>query len=123
MSYFNILSQTMSSMFVRGIAEVAELLVSIRRIQDFMLNEEFVDSSRSNNNISALVNVDAAVSMKDVSASWKSSSSDVTLNKVTVKIDKGNLLGIIGPVGSGKSSLLQTILGTNLLNDVIFTLR
>ncbi|XP_029164697.1 probable multidrug resistance-associated protein lethal(2)03659 [Nylanderia fulva] len=40
-SYFNILAQTMSGMFVRGIAELAEYMVSVRRLQSFLMNEEF----------------------------------------------------------------------------------
>ncbi|XP_048515444.1 ATP-binding cassette sub-family C member 4-like isoform X2 [Athalia rosae] len=40
-SYFNILAQTMSGMFVRGIAETAECLVAVRRLQYFMMYDEF----------------------------------------------------------------------------------
>lgn len=40
-SYFNILAQTMSQMFVRGIAELAEAWVAINRLQRFLDYEEF----------------------------------------------------------------------------------
>ncbi|XP_051158203.1 ATP-binding cassette sub-family C member 4-like [Leptopilina boulardi] len=40
-SYFAILSHTMSGMFVRGFAEIAECLVAIRRLQHFLMYEEF----------------------------------------------------------------------------------
>ncbi|XP_029164699.1 probable multidrug resistance-associated protein lethal(2)03659 [Nylanderia fulva] len=40
-SYFNILAQTMTGMFVRGIAELAECMVAIRRLQSFLMYEEF----------------------------------------------------------------------------------
>ncbi|EFN66324.1 Probable multidrug resistance-associated protein lethal(2)03659, partial [Camponotus floridanus] len=46
-SYFNILAQTMSGMFVRGFAELAECMVAIRRLQSFLLFDEFQDSSIS----------------------------------------------------------------------------
>lgn len=39
-AYFNIVSHTMSQMFVRGVAEIAEALVSIKRLQHFMEQEE-----------------------------------------------------------------------------------
>lgn len=39
-SYFAVVSQTMSQMFVRGVAEIAEGLVAVKRIQDFLENEE-----------------------------------------------------------------------------------
>lgn len=41
MSYFNMMSMTMSGMFVRGIAEVAETKVAINRLQNFLMYEEF----------------------------------------------------------------------------------
>lgn len=44
-SYFNILSQTMSGMFVRGVAEISECLVAVRRLQHFLMYEEFCDSN------------------------------------------------------------------------------
>ncbi|XP_043465525.1 ATP-binding cassette sub-family C member 4-like [Leptopilina heterotoma] len=40
-SYYSVLSNTMSSMFVRGIAEIAECLVAVRRLQYFLLYEEY----------------------------------------------------------------------------------
>lgn len=41
MSYYNILAHTMTGMFVRGIAELAECNVAIRRLQRFLMYEEF----------------------------------------------------------------------------------
>lgn len=43
-AYFNILAHTMSGMFVRGFAELAECHVAVRRLQYFLMYEE----SRSN---------------------------------------------------------------------------
>lgn len=39
-SYFSVVAQTMSQMFVRGVAEIAEGLVAFDRIQSFLENEE-----------------------------------------------------------------------------------
>lgn len=39
-SYFTVVAQTMSQMFVRGIAEIAEGLVAFRRLQTFLEQEE-----------------------------------------------------------------------------------
>lgn len=39
-AYFNILSQTMSQMFVRGFAEIAEVLVALGRLRAFLMYEE-----------------------------------------------------------------------------------
>lgn len=39
-SYFNILAHTMSGMFVRGFAEIAECMVAVNRLQNFMMYDE-----------------------------------------------------------------------------------
>lgn len=41
-SYFSVISQTLSQMFVRGIAEIAEGLVAVERIQRYLESEEKV---------------------------------------------------------------------------------
>ncbi|KAF4514173.1 UNVERIFIED_CONTAM: hypothetical protein B566_EDAN019295, partial [Ephemera danica] len=40
-AYFNILSFTMTGVFVRGVQEIAEALASTKRIQTFLLRGEF----------------------------------------------------------------------------------
>lgn len=44
-SYFNVLAHTMCGMFVRGFAELAECMVAIRRLQNFLTYEEFQGSN------------------------------------------------------------------------------
>lgn len=44
-SYFNILAHTMAGMFVRGFAELAECMVAIRRLQSFLMLDEFQGSN------------------------------------------------------------------------------
>lgn len=39
-AYFNIVAHTMSQMFVRGVAEIAEALVAFKRLQKFLEFEE-----------------------------------------------------------------------------------
>lgn len=111
MAYFNIISQTMSTMFVRGIAEVAELLVSIKRIQQFLMNDEFHNASITTNNHLEKYKSPTAIRLDEVTAKWNPAASDNTLENVSFNLPHGHLLGVIGPVGSGKSSLLQTVLG------------
>lgn len=47
-AYFNILAHTMSAMFVRGFAEIAECLVAVKRLQNLLLFEEFQDGNVTN---------------------------------------------------------------------------
>lgn len=83
-----------------------------------------------------MASTNVAVSMKHATAIWKDSSSENALKKgkkrkskkhdndeeeefmlkapvldnFNVELPKGKLIGVIGPIGSGKSSLLQAIL-------------
>nr|CAD7259044.1 unnamed protein product [Timema shepardi] len=112
-SYFNILCFSMSSMFVRAIAEVAEVYVSINRLQEFLLLDEFIKIEKTTNgSLMQKKQTDRdSVILKDVTAKWNENSSDNTLEKLFLSANKGKLVAIIGQVGSGKSSLLQAILG------------
>lgn len=138
-SYFQIISTVMSQMFVRGIAELAEAFVAIRRLQNFLEYEEKEpilndDSHKKVDNAQLNAKIEESrfvLTMENVSCRWKtveesmmkpdlkiengdvSKESDIklTLNNISLEIKRGSLLGIVGHVGSGKSSLLQTILG------------
>lgn len=111
-SYFNLLAQSMSSMFVRGISEVAEVLVAIKRLQTFLLSEEFEDKQQiENNNINNEKSSNLSLKLKNFTAKWNENSTENTLSDLNLDVQKGKLIAIIGPVGAGKSSLLQAILG------------
>ena len=43
--------------------------------------------------------------------SWNSYEGSPTLIDINVKVQPGSLVAVVGPVGSGKSSLLSAILG------------
>lgn len=155
-AYFNIVSQTMSQMFVRGVAEIAEALVAFRRLQNFLeyeekegedlrvilgLNPEVTDEKPKPPEPKLLEN--EAVVIKDLTARWiplsklenkvlehekaalkngkpanngKPGDDDnntwklPTLHNINVNIKKGSLIGIVGHVGSGKTSFLQALL-------------
>lgn len=180
-AYFNIVSHTMSQMFVRGVAEIAEAMVAFRRLQNFLEYEEKNDlngrpgaEAANGKNLSANLvlsngagdggGVDAekspkpapqlqpnvAIAMHNMTAHWipvaklelaqrvfeseklgKSNGSkhaaspkvvdsdrppetdawrQATLDGINVTVRKGTLVGIVGPVGAGKSSLLQALL-------------
>ncbi|XP_052868167.1 ATP-binding cassette sub-family C member 4-like [Anopheles cruzii] len=157
--YFAILANTMSAMFVRGIAEIAEAMVAMRRLQRFLEYEEklvealpdakekLLSEFGANGDVGEkqkLIEADSqlpanvAVSMRSVIARWgavrnqelgakqKSNGTKqpngqledtepehtppATLANVNIDFRKGKLIGVIGPVGAGKSSLLQAIL-------------
>lgn len=108
--YLGMISMVMSQMFVRGITEIFETFVSIDKLQTFLKYEEKEDSY-SKTTISSQKTV--FLSMKNLSCHWKNETinDEFTLNDISLKVKQGELIGIVGPVGSGKSSLLKVILG------------
>ncbi|XP_046989234.1 ATP-binding cassette sub-family C member 4-like [Schistocerca americana] len=120
LTYFNILAQTMSMMFVRGVAEIAEALVSVKRLQTFLMNEEYVMNTSKLSIVQNGVSHDydkeekeeeEAVIMESVTAKWVDTLSENTLEDVNLRVHQGQLVGVVGLVGAGKSSLLQALLG------------
>lgn len=51
-----------------------------------------------------------AVSIDNGAFTWDKTSG-ICLDDVNMKVKKGKLVGIVGSVGSGKSSLLSALLG------------
>ncbi|KAL3283454.1 hypothetical protein HHI36_006598 [Cryptolaemus montrouzieri] len=119
MSYYNVLSQTMSTVFVRGISEVAELFVAVKRLEQFMVNDEYISAvpSPNNNDFSGVYDEDTDLRLKNLTAKWNISSSDDAVKNITLSVRRGELLAVIGTVGSGKSSLLEMILGELIITS------
>lgn len=186
-AYFSIISSSMSQMFVRGIAEIAEVLVAMKRLQKFLeyseketpalpmakekvLNElghgDETEKQKLIESESQLPS-NIAISIKNANARWNIVESEekakqvndrkiqlngtkektktataalstttatkdkngtvhndnnddgddedvnsaaLTLENINIDFKKGILIGVVGSVGSGKSSLLQIIL-------------
>ncbi|XP_034663833.1 probable multidrug resistance-associated protein lethal(2)03659 [Drosophila subobscura] len=138
-AYYNILRNTMTVYFPMGISQFAELLVSIRRIQTFMLHEETRVRDKSDDldeqklgkaAVAALVSepiaqatgvlkpnsrrtseAEPTINISNLKAKWDKQSNENTLDNITLKFKPRQLVAVIGPVGSGKSSLIQAVLG------------
>lgn len=134
------ISNSLCRIFVRAIAEVGETLVAVKRLEMFLEYEEkdhLSENAAHDINVDHLRARNLAILMKDVSAGWnwnndcskkepvgikkkagyktsKAKKQDdikpFELQALNVEIPKGKLVIVIGPVGSGKSSLLQILL-------------
>ncbi|XP_067014167.2 probable multidrug resistance-associated protein lethal(2)03659 [Anabrus simplex] len=124
-AYYNILRQTMTVFFPQGIAQVAEAFVSVNRLQKFLLYDETMVPHPSKNRSpeeqqrpgkitqenGKKKEKELGVWLNNGTAKWTPQSVEYTLSNVTLNVGPGKLLGIIGPVGAGKTSLLHVILG------------
>ncbi|SPP86203.1 probable multidrug resistance-associated protein lethal(2)03659 isoform X2 [Drosophila guanche] len=153
-AYYNILRTTMTVFFPQGISQMAETLVSIKRVEKYMQSDETDVSDKSVDwpletpgsnqatvygeteedldevedkllpsplpmpvpmplgkiNENAVLS-EAGIAINGLKAKWDVNSPDYTLNCVNLRVQPGTMLGIVGRTGSGKSSLMQAILG------------
>ena len=51
------------------------------------------------------------VELESVSGKWNKEETELTLDNMSLTAARGKLVAVIGPVGSGKSSIIQAVLG------------
>ncbi|XP_026807567.1 probable multidrug resistance-associated protein lethal(2)03659 isoform X2 [Rhopalosiphum maidis] len=134
-AFYSVLHQPMTKSFVRGVSNLAELKICLKRIENFMLLEEkdsdipnlsksvkpltigVLESPKSDvitDNIDVEKNAiylnNFSIFISNATAKWTDNKTCNTLENINVNIMPGSLVAIIGPVGAGKSSLIQMIL-------------
>ncbi|CAD1479365.1 unnamed protein product, partial [Heterotrigona itama] len=143
-AFYNILRLNMTRLIkskktidLVGITQLAELLVSVKRLQKFMLYEEInktseeAESKKKASNVGRnkndVDNVETDTSeekretasshqgehiilLKNVNAKWLSYEQEDTLKNMNINVKPGELVAVVGQVGSGKSSLLNILL-------------
>ncbi|CAF0941211.1 unnamed protein product [Brachionus calyciflorus] len=92
------------SMFPQVITMLIQANVSMTRIRSFLLREEIDLDQVTHDEING-----EAVSVTNADLGW--SEAEMTLHNLSFGIKKGELIAVVGSVGSGKSSLLSGILG------------
>lgn len=60
---------------------------------------------------------DYDISFKNASFKWNSTDKAPILSNINLDIKKGELMSIIGPVGSGKSTLIHSVFGDTILSE------
>ncbi|OMJ25816.1 Multidrug resistance-associated protein 4 [Smittium culicis] len=136
-SLFSLSRNTIAQFIPKAFDAYGEILISIKRIEKMLLLPTFVPIGQtetqpeySNPDFGSSTSEHPIIEMKNASFSWTGSSSKnlsdlgsksiknidadasaTILHDLTFKISKGELCGIVGLVGSGKSSLCQAILG------------
>lgn len=107
--FFNNVQLFVAIFFAIGLAMYGEAKISVKRLEKFLLQEE--NPKVTPPSIISESKNQGAIYVKKVRASWVPHSIADTLNNFNVTIEPGTLCAIVGPVGAGKTSFLQLLLG------------
>jgi len=111
-SLFNILRFPLNALPM-VINTLAEASVSVTRIHQFLMHDELDPLAV----VRTLPPPESATLLKDkvvvsdASFSWTADEDAITLQNINFSAPPGSLIGIVGQVGSGKSSLVSAFLG------------
>ncbi|XP_041973565.1 ATP-binding cassette subfamily C member 4-like isoform X1 [Aricia agestis] len=118
--YYNLLQIACNIYFPWALAFLGESKISVQRLEEFLLLNEVEPVGYKVNNIESFSNIklkddhikkSLKLELSNVTASWQINPIVQTLRSITLEVNPGEFVGIVGSVGSGKSSLLQLILG------------
>lgn len=83
----------------------------MRRLADFLNADELQDDARELVTNSKLQLGDEVLAIDNGEFYWSKEAPQPTLEDINLTVRKGDLVGILGRVGAGKSSLLSAIIG------------
>ncbi|CAH0551541.1 unnamed protein product [Brassicogethes aeneus] len=123
---YNLLKPVVTILFSLSISSFAEVHVTVNRVNEILTFEEVKDTIKEHT-INEKMEIkngkggdtlgvynrgypDLRVALHNVNAKWLDDSPDDTLSNISVSASANQLLAVIGPVGSGKSSLLNVVL-------------
>ncbi|KAG9104389.1 hypothetical protein FRC06_002943 [Ceratobasidium sp. 370] len=108
-SLFNLL-QFPLAMFANITSQLVEASVAVTRIRKFLLSDELQPDARSVDE-SEVAEGGIVLEIQNGDFKWSQSLLEPTLQHIDLTIHKGELIGVLGRVGCGKTSLLSAIVG------------
>nr|AFI71925.1 FI19719p1 [Drosophila melanogaster] len=110
-AFYNILRRTVCKFFPSGMSQFAEMMVTLRRIKGFMMRSETEALYLKGGQTNKLFEGEPLVKLQSFQARWNHDHVEPVLENINISLSPPQLVAVIGPVGSGKSSLIQAILG------------
>lgn len=106
MSIYNALRVPATRIFPNAVGLTGESWVALERVTAILLLEERPDtSSQENCNLP-----DGSIALTNFSGKWTKKQTFDTLDNISLKVNPGELVIVIGAVGSGKTCLLYSLL-------------
>ena len=104
----NLLMITLSSVIISGmvIINCVRAMPSARRINEFLAIEPSIQNSKQPK---VLDPKHLDIEFKHVDFKYFANAKNCVLNDINLKIKQGEMVGIVGPTGSGKTSLINLI--------------
>ncbi|KAJ8592180.1 P-loop containing nucleoside triphosphate hydrolase protein [Rhizopogon salebrosus TDB-379] len=99
------------AMFSQVTSNIIEALVSVKRLSGFLHAEELQQDAHMRVRKDSLAIGDEVLSVKGGEFHWNKQDVSAALEDINLTVHKGELVGVLGRVGSGKSSLLSAIIG------------
>lgn len=80
-------------------------------LNDMKFIDDVEEEQEPKRNLNSSDSINSGISIKNLKAKWNLKLNEYTLDGLNMDVKPGTIALVMGPVGSGKSSLLQTILG------------
>ncbi|RZC33096.1 multidrug resistance-associated protein [Asbolus verrucosus] len=101
-SFYDMLMDSVSMYLPDAVSGILQANVAVKRFENFLNLDEIQNNTKTTNR--------NGINIENATAKWSQDSIQNTLSDINFEAKPNEIVAIIGPIGSGKSSLLQLCL-------------